>query len=79
MSPDVRIDIEQIKQVLVSEVIKRDVLEGEKAEEARKKISRSAAKAQRAATLSKATQGTDNAPQAILADGNLDNGTKVDG
>jgi hypothetical protein len=79
MSPDVRIDIEQIKQVLVSEVIKRDVLEGEKADEARKKISRSAAKAQRAATHSKATQGTDNALQAIPADGNVDNGTKVDG
>jgi Type I restriction enzyme R protein N terminus (HSDR_N) len=79
MSPDVRIDIEQIKQVLVSEVIKRDVLEGEKADEARKKISRSVAKAQRAATHSKATQGTDNAPQAIPTDGNVDNGTKVDG
>lgn len=79
MSPDVRIDIEQIKQVLVSEVIKRDVLEGEKAEEARKKISRSAAKAQRAATQSKATQGTDKAPQAIPTDDNVDNGTKVDG
>jgi Type I restriction enzyme R protein N terminus (HSDR_N) len=79
MSPDVRIDIEQIKQVLVSEVIKRDVLEGEKADEAQKKISRSVAKAQRAATHSKATQGTDNAPQAIPTDGNVDNGTKVDG
>lgn len=79
MSPDVRIDIEQIKQVLVSEVIKRDVLEGEKADEARKKISRSVAKAQRAATHSKATQGIDNAPQAIPTDGNVDNGTKVDG
>jgi hypothetical protein len=79
MSPDVRIDIEQIKQVLVSEVIKRDVLEGEKADEARKKISRSVAKAQRAATHSKATQETDNAPQAIPTGGNVDNGTKVDG
>jgi hypothetical protein len=48
MSPDVRIDIEQIKDVLSNEVIKRDVLEGEKAEEARKKIARAAAKAHRA-------------------------------
>lgn len=38
MSPDVRIDIEQIKTVLSEEVIKREVLEGEKAEDARKKI-----------------------------------------
>lgn len=41
VSPDVRIDTAQIKEVLVSEVIKREVLEGEKADEARKKISRS--------------------------------------
>lgn len=50
MSPDVRIDIEQIKGVLAEEVIKRDVLEGEKADEARKKIARAASKALRAAT-----------------------------
>lgn len=50
MSPDVRIDIEQIKKVLTDEVIKRDVLEGEKADEARKKIARAASKTLRAAT-----------------------------
>jgi len=47
VSPDVRIDIEQIKEVLLSEVIKREVIEGEKAEEARKKIAKAAAKALR--------------------------------
>ena len=56
MSPDVRIDNDQIKQVLVSEVIKREVMEGDKAEEARKKISRAASKAQRTAMQSKAVQ-----------------------
>ncbi len=40
ISPDVRIDTEHIKSVLVNEVLKRDVVEGEKAEEARKKINR---------------------------------------
>ena len=40
MSPDVKIDTEQIKDVLVQEVLKRDVVEGEKAEEARRKIAR---------------------------------------
>jgi Type I restriction enzyme R protein N terminus (HSDR_N) len=50
VSPDVRIDIDQIKQVLATEVIKREVLEGEKAEDARKKISRVASKALRAAS-----------------------------
>jgi hypothetical protein len=50
VSPDVRIDIDQIKTVLASEVIKREVLEGDKAEEARKKIARVAAKALRSVT-----------------------------
>lgn len=48
ISPDVRIDIDQINEVLASEVIKREVTDGEKAIEARKKISRAAAKALRA-------------------------------
>jgi hypothetical protein len=55
LSPDVRIDIDQIKAVLSNEVIKRDVMEGEKAEEARKKIARVVSKALRtAATKSEA-------------------------
>ena len=45
VSPDVRIDMEQIKNVLANEVIKREVMDGDKATEARKKISRSASKA----------------------------------
>lgn len=63
MSPDVRIDIDQIKQVLVSEVIKREVLEGDKAEEARKKISRAVSKAQRAASNNKAAKDAENVVQ----------------
>ena len=50
MSPDVRIDSLQIKDVLVNEVIKREVLEGEKAEEARRKVTKAANKALRAAS-----------------------------
>ncbi|MDP3795479.1 MAG: restriction endonuclease subunit R [bacterium] len=49
MSPDVRIDNDQIKSVLSNEVIKREVLEGDKAEEARKKIAKTVSKALRAA------------------------------
>jgi hypothetical protein len=45
VSPDVKIDSEQIRGVLMNEVIKREVLEGDKADEARKKISRAASKA----------------------------------
>jgi hypothetical protein len=50
VSPDVRIELDQIKAVLASEVIKRDVMEGEKAEEARRKIAKAATKALRAVT-----------------------------
>jgi len=48
VSPDVRIDIDQLKSVLITEVIKREVIEGEKAEGARKKIAKVASKALRA-------------------------------
>lgn len=54
LSPDVRIDIDQIKTVLTQEVLKRDVVEGEKADEARKKINKVIAKSQKA----KATKPT---------------------
>ena len=42
LSPDVRIDTDEIKAVLVNDVMKRELLEGEKADEARKKITRAA-------------------------------------
>lgn len=48
VSPDVRIEPDQIKSVLINEVIKREVLEGDKADEARRKISRAANTALRA-------------------------------
>lgn len=40
LSPDVKIDVEQIRSVLEQEVLKREVVEGEKAEEAHKRIAR---------------------------------------
>lgn len=55
VSPDVRIDTSQIKDVLTNEVIKREVLEGEKAEEARKRIAKAANKALRATPTKKQT------------------------
>jgi hypothetical protein len=48
ISPDVRIDLEQIKSVLMTDVLKREVVESEKAEEARKKINRVTGKLLRA-------------------------------
>jgi hypothetical protein len=42
LSPDVKISAEQIKSALVQEVLKREVVEGEKADEARKKVTKAA-------------------------------------
>lgn len=67
VSPDVRIDSAQIKEVLVNEVIKRDVMEGDKAEEARKKILKSLNKSLRAAPAKASTQ-----IQSSLPDGDAE-------
>lgn len=40
MSPDIKITSDQIRSVVYQEVLKREVVEGEKAEEARKKINK---------------------------------------
>lgn len=45
VSPDIKIDTDQIREVLEQEVIKRDVMEDNKARDAAKKIARAANKA----------------------------------
>ena len=45
VSPGIRFDTEEIRQALIHEVIKREVLEGDKATEAKRKIARVMAKA----------------------------------
>ncbi len=45
VSPGIRFDTEEIRQALIHEVIKREVLEGDKANEAKRKIARVQAKA----------------------------------
>ncbi len=47
LSPDVRISVEEIADALSHEVLKRDALEGDKATEAQKLVSRAASKALR--------------------------------
>mgnify|MGYP001570259465 FL=1 len=59
LSPDVRVDAEQIKAVIEAEVLKRDVLEGEKADAARRQIAKAAGRMLRA---SKADVATDASP-----------------
>ena len=59
LSPDVRIESQQILGVLVNEVIKREVLEGDKAVDARKKI------AKRANTALRAKSARSDAAEAV--------------
>ena len=47
LSPDVRIEADEIRAVMSQEVIKRELFEGEKADEAKKRISRAAGRALR--------------------------------
>lgn len=47
LSPDVRISVDEIRDALTHEVIKRDTIEGEKAVEAQKMVNRAANKALR--------------------------------
>ncbi len=47
-APDVKINSDEIKAALINDVLKREVVEGEKADEARKKVQRATAKIERA-------------------------------
>ena len=64
LAPDAKLDVDQIRTVLVQEVLKRDVIEGEKAEEARKRVSR-ASKPRRSKVSDEAPAQT--APEAAAA------------
>ena len=44
VSPDIKITSDQIRNVVYQEVLKREVVEGEKAEEAKKKIGKALSK-----------------------------------
>ena len=48
LSPDVKIQIEELSNILKQDVIKREVIEGDKAESARKKLKKSSDKILRA-------------------------------
>lgn len=76
VSPDVKIENDQILAVLTAEVIKRDVLEGEKADEAKKKIAKTAASALKAAAKKAAGGSTTVATLGTGGVGN--NPTSID-
>ena len=73
MSPNIRVEIEEIKTVLMSEVLKREVLEGEKAEVAKKQVAKAMGKALR---VSKSD--SDRAPQVISAASELPQAVQAD-
>jgi hypothetical protein len=60
VSPDVKITLEEIRSALTSEVIKREVMEGEKAEDAKKKISRCSSKSLRSRQIKDAGECGEN-------------------
>jgi predicted type IV restriction endonuclease len=58
VSPDVRIDVEQIRDVILAEVMKREVLEGDKFANAEKALARAASKALRSRKSDELATGT---------------------
>lgn len=64
VSPDVKIESDEIRRALAAEVIKREVLEGDKADEAKRKITRAANKSLRATPTPKDKAAN---PEIILA------------
>lgn len=79
VSPDVRIDLEQIRAVLTNEVLKREVMEDPKAEEARKKIARSANKSLRSKESKTAASSGTEVDAAAIASTGENNGVQLHG
>lgn len=67
ISPDARIEVDQIEDVLVQEVLKREVQEGEKADEARKKVQKLAKSAMKKAAAAAANGSS------VVPDGSEEN------
>jgi predicted type IV restriction endonuclease len=71
LSPGVKVNTEQIRAVLLSDVLKRDALEGDRAEDARRKVARLAARAAKTKAASSAdsvsTVVPEPEPQAAAA------------
>lgn len=64
ISPDVRISVEELKEALGHEVIKRDAVEGDKAAEAQRLVNRAAGKALR----QRRAKGEDAAVETVVVD-----------
>ena len=58
VSPDLRVEIDEIRELLTTEVIKRDVLEGDKATDAKRRINRANNKLLKSKAATKSTEST---------------------
>jgi predicted type IV restriction endonuclease len=68
LSPDVRIDTEQVKDALMLDVLKREVIEGDKAQDASRKIARAAGRALRARQAATVSGGDADSPSEASAE-----------
>ena len=66
LSPDVKIDRDDLRTALVEEVLKREVTEGEKAEEARKKVAKVRGKALKAKAMENDSQVVSASPKGAV-------------
>jgi hypothetical protein len=76
LSPDTRIEIDEIKAALIADVLKREVTEGDQADAARRKIGRVASKALRAKTIKGDVESVASSDPEPHIDANVDNLTE---
>ncbi|MBI5461384.1 MAG: type I restriction enzyme HsdR N-terminal domain-containing protein [Gammaproteobacteria bacterium] len=65
--PDLRVDVEQISDILVNDVLKREVIEGDKVKEAQQRIKKAAAKNTKIAAKARTENMGSSAPQPLAA------------
>ena len=68
LSPDVRIERDDLRPVLIEEVLKREVTEGDKAEQARKKVAKVRGKdlVMKTKATEKDTEVDENSPKGAV-------------
>ena len=65
ITPDVKVPIEDLRNVLIQDVLKREVIEGEKADAAKKKVQKASGKLLRAKKESSIQEAPSELPQTI--------------
>ena len=68
LSPDVKIDRDELRKVLTEDVLKREVTEGDKADEARRKITKSQKKTLRAAAKVAVVETSEQDVESVVED-----------